>query len=407
MSSSDTTTPLIDKYSEILEKNPKSRVFAPLAEVYRKMGLVKQALNILREGIRQNPDYVLGYVGLAHCYFDMGEDSLAYTTIKPYIDTNKENLLLQKLYGDICLKINHREEALSTFKLLLFMNPKNVYFAEKVKELEDSLYPSPGGNFDYIITEQPAEDKSNFFNVEKIDAGSDSFDEWVEVKFNPENDEVENLSETDIDSWSVEKEVELDDVVEDEPIEFATELIDQDGEEETGSVYTQTLVDLYCSQGHTDKAVSILEKIIELNPKDQSAIKRLNELEMDLLKPSKNKSKSLAEHTFEFKQEIEQATKEQEEIQSGEETAKRIEETEEAGRQNLMSILASKFKEVDEQKYHIDNVAPREVEKIESIKESKSSESDESRERLLELEGRLWRFHELIKSRAANVANPR
>ena len=58
---------ILDKYLTALEKDPKSRVFAPLAEYYRKNGLLSQAIDTLNQGIKFNPDYVLGHLGLAFC----------------------------------------------------------------------------------------------------------------------------------------------------------------------------------------------------------------------------------------------------------------------------------------------------------------------------------------------------
>ena len=43
---------LLTRYSAQYDKNPKSRVFAPLAETYRVMGMYDDALKILRKGIK-------------------------------------------------------------------------------------------------------------------------------------------------------------------------------------------------------------------------------------------------------------------------------------------------------------------------------------------------------------------
>ena len=39
-----TKTPEMIKYEEMLEKNPASRVFAPLADLYRKAGMIDEAI---------------------------------------------------------------------------------------------------------------------------------------------------------------------------------------------------------------------------------------------------------------------------------------------------------------------------------------------------------------------------
>lgn len=41
---------------------------------------------------------------------------------------------------------------------------------------------------------------------------------------------------------------------------------------------THTLVDLYCGQGHIEKALEVLEKILLFNPNDQKTIKKIKEI---------------------------------------------------------------------------------------------------------------------------------
>ena len=48
----------IDKYKEIMQKDPNSREFLTLAELYRKLGVAEEATNILREGLNRHPEYV-------------------------------------------------------------------------------------------------------------------------------------------------------------------------------------------------------------------------------------------------------------------------------------------------------------------------------------------------------------
>ncbi len=146
------TSSLLSKYSRLYEKNPRSRVFAPLAESYRKLGMVEEALTVLKEGIKRHPTYVMGYTVLAHCHYDLQNFELAYNTIRPFVSDNLENISLQKLFAKICVNLGYLEEALQTFKYLLLINPKDEYVSEQVKLLEDDLLvsdgPSPGGDLD-------------------------------------------------------------------------------------------------------------------------------------------------------------------------------------------------------------------------------------------------------------------
>ena len=108
--SEGTVSPLIVKYEKSLADDPRSRSFAPLAEAYRKVGLIDKAFDVLKKGLRYNPDYLLGYLTLAQCYADKGEYNLAYSTLKPLIAPNRDNLKLQNLFAGCAEETNHLEE---------------------------------------------------------------------------------------------------------------------------------------------------------------------------------------------------------------------------------------------------------------------------------------------------------
>ena len=132
-------SPLFLKYQADYEKNPRSRVFAPLAETYRKLGMTDKAMEILSQGIRFHPTYIMGYLGLAFCYFDLRQYSLAYNTLRPLVETSRDNIRLQKLFAEICLELGYREESLDTFKYLLFINPRDKEVAMQVATLESLI----------------------------------------------------------------------------------------------------------------------------------------------------------------------------------------------------------------------------------------------------------------------------
>ena len=51
----------------------RARIFAPLAEAYRKAGLVDEAIEVAREGLRIHPNFVGGRVALGRALFDDAE----------------------------------------------------------------------------------------------------------------------------------------------------------------------------------------------------------------------------------------------------------------------------------------------------------------------------------------------
>ncbi len=250
-------SPLIIKYERILEEDPRSRVFAPLAEAYRKVGLLDNAFNTLKKGLRYNPDYLLGYLSLAQCYVDKGEYALCYSTLRPLVSQNRDNIKLQKIFAVSAEKTGNQEEALDTYKYLLFLQPKDEEVSQKVEQLESELEEG--------VIYTPKEEIK--FNVEELKPSPEndrSLDDWVQVDLSPGKPIVDE-EEDEVDDWTLEKVNE--DSAEEESIE-----------EKATPVITHTLVDLYLQQGHNEKAIELLEKISEIQPDNEETIKRLQEL---------------------------------------------------------------------------------------------------------------------------------
>ncbi len=291
-------SPLFLKYQSDFEKNPRSRVFAPLAESYRKIGMTDKAMEILSQGIRYNPGYVMGYMGLAFCYFDLKQFNLAYSTLRPLVESNRDNIRLQKLFADTCIAINHNDEALETLKYLLFINPRDKEIAKLVSTLEAEVDEQYKPNYKPIVI--PAEEftseaeKSNspsLFDVEKLNSTPKiDFDDWLHIDFANTNQKEKKVP--NLDSWNVQKLVpKAEEKVIEPQIETSTIELALEEKKEEAPIDTHTLVDLDELENATEEdgrrnLMSILdEKILSINEpvsNDDSNIKKKEELERKL-----------------------------------------------------------------------------------------------------------------------------
>lgn len=289
---------LLAKYYDQYKRNPRSKVFAPLAEAFRKLGMLDDALKILKDGIRNHPDYALGYIVLSHCYYDQEKFELAYNTLRPIIAQNADNISLQKMFAQSCIHLGHLEEALETYKYLLFMNPRDKFFASEVKKLEDDLMV---GHKKLTLDQLIKAPDMDIPVSETVD------DDWVQVDFNrtqkkalpgsekpieprqDENDWVMNrpgeeaksnihpiLTKDSVSERSLEDDFYADEFEEEMgDIDEVNNLINTES-----PIVSHTLIDLYCSQHYYDKAIELLEKILELNPQDNNSIKKLDEVKL-------------------------------------------------------------------------------------------------------------------------------
>lgn len=285
---------LLAKYFNMYKKNPRSRVFAPLAESFRKLGMLDDAYKILKDGIRNHPNYTLGYIVLAHCYYDEQKYELTYNTLRPIIAQNADNISLQKIFAQACIHLGHLEEALDTYKYLLFMNPKDKFFAQEVKRLEDDLLVGHKKLSLEQLIEAPG--LLPISQPESID------DDWVQVDFNktqPQVVEEKKVLTEDAPNEEDQWVMKLQSPLEEHPIlkneiaersleddfyadEFEEEGdIDEMNESSISSdtpIVSHTLIDLYCAQHYYDKAIELLEKILELNPADIPSIEKLKKV---------------------------------------------------------------------------------------------------------------------------------
>lgn len=252
-------SPMIVKYEKTLARNPRSQVFAPLSELYRKIGLMDKSRDVLQAGIRFNPDYIPGYIELANYYIDLREFNLAHATLRPLVNSNRDNIKLQKLFVLCCTELEYKSEALDTLKYLLFLNPKDKEIAERIQELEKE---------ELVVTEFSEEKPIKFdidsLNTQKLE--EEDYGDWVEVNTAKKIEEEE-------DSLDVGWNIENINTPENE------NTIDKN-EDTDGPRANHALAEIYLEQGHVEKAKEVVEKILEIQPKDQETIDKLEEINL-------------------------------------------------------------------------------------------------------------------------------
>ena len=69
----DKETTEIAKLTARISKDPKSKLFVPLAEEYKKAGDIEMAIYVLLEGLKSNPEYVTGRFSLGKLLLAKGD----------------------------------------------------------------------------------------------------------------------------------------------------------------------------------------------------------------------------------------------------------------------------------------------------------------------------------------------
>ncbi len=126
----------IERYQNEYDKNPNSRLFAPLAEAYRKMGRLAEAEGLCKKGTQIHANFASGRLAYAKVLLDLQQIEAAHQQLKTATELSPDNILAFHLLGEVCLKLKRPREALQAFKMLLFLHPEDERAQKAVKKWE-------------------------------------------------------------------------------------------------------------------------------------------------------------------------------------------------------------------------------------------------------------------------------
>ena len=75
------------------ERDPGGRVFAPLADAYRRAGRIPDALRLLNDGLAKHPDFVTGHVVAAQLYVEQGLGAEGQLAARRALELDGENVV--------------------------------------------------------------------------------------------------------------------------------------------------------------------------------------------------------------------------------------------------------------------------------------------------------------------------
>ncbi len=131
----------LERYAAKLERDPGSRVFAQLADAYRKEGRLEDAIRICRDGLVVHPHYVTARVVLGRALFEHGALDEAEAEFVCVLGQVPDNLLSLRLLGDISAKKGHQEEARTYYQRALRVNPLDRETQDRLASLPVAAMP--------------------------------------------------------------------------------------------------------------------------------------------------------------------------------------------------------------------------------------------------------------------------
>ena len=129
---------LLVKYQKLYAEDIHSRVFAPLAEIYRQRGRFEEALQICQNGIKRHSSFVGAHITLGRIYLETQKVQEACKCFIKAIQLAPENILVHSLLARCWLRLNQSQKAIQSLKTILFLNPGNLQIQKALTQLENS-----------------------------------------------------------------------------------------------------------------------------------------------------------------------------------------------------------------------------------------------------------------------------
>lgn len=209
-------SPDIEKYRERLAKDPQSLVFAQLADAFRKAGKFEEAIQTCLDGLKGHPHYVSAHMVLGRTHLERGALGEAAAAFRTAIKLDPDNVLAHRFLGQIAVHEKRWGDAAAAYEAVLAISP----FDRETREAMDYIRP-------YLASSWPAaQPKPTVVAPESV------------APTQPPTLEPQTPTEES----------------------FATE----------------TLADMYASQGFHDRAAEIYEELLRAHPQRTDLAQKLH-----------------------------------------------------------------------------------------------------------------------------------
>jgi tetratricopeptide (TPR) repeat protein len=255
----------IQRFEDMLAADPRSLSFAPLSELYRKLGLLDDAISVARKGCELHPDYPGGLFALGHALFDKGHKDEARSALERVVLLNPENLRAQKLLGQLYVEAGETALARQALGEVLEQNPEDAESALLLRSIASAGCGAPEEEdleeLEVIeelteLVEEPQEPADVLPSAVPEEASSSEESAFTEIPELPEFPAIPPAPATPAPSAAP------------VPVQHPSR----------DPLTTATLAELYVSQGFLDKAIAIYQELLGADPGNHGYRLRCTEL---------------------------------------------------------------------------------------------------------------------------------
>jgi len=128
--------PEIERYTQLLARDPNSLAFVPLADAYRKSGLFEEAFAVLKRGVSRRPAYLPAKIVLGKCYLDLGNYMKAESTFDEVLAGDEDNLVALNAIAEVRRHEGRFAEAAAMYRRIMVLNSADSHAADQLASLE-------------------------------------------------------------------------------------------------------------------------------------------------------------------------------------------------------------------------------------------------------------------------------
>jgi len=137
----------IDELRRRLERDPGSRLFAQLAEEYRKAGNHAEAIRVARSGLAHHPSYPSARLTLGRALLESGDPAGARAELETALREAPDNILASRFLGQALETQGDFNAALERYEATLKMTPGDRQLELQIRAVQKRIEAAaaPGG----------------------------------------------------------------------------------------------------------------------------------------------------------------------------------------------------------------------------------------------------------------------
>ncbi len=240
------------RFEGILRSDAGAYSFAPLSDIYRRLGLLEDALETARKGCALHPDFAAGQMALARAALDSAIKNEAVSALEKVVSITPENLEAQRLLAELYTAEGNGVAARRCLLIASSLDTEEQVIAAPIAGMEEELQEEEILEADILeLSDEFIEDESFAENL---------VDPFSALPDRPSLGEDFSRAEPYL--------MESPPVYHDEPPVV----------EPSPLMLSATIAELYVNQGFTDKGVDVYRELLAADPLNESYMLRLKEL---------------------------------------------------------------------------------------------------------------------------------